>query len=805
MAQAMTLADILTRLTREGELYEKLPDQRLRCYSCGHRCLIPEGRPGVCKVRFNKGGVLYVPAGYVGALQCDPVEKKPFFHALPGSLALSFGMLGCDYHCAYCFEGDVRVPTAKGMVRIRRLFDEAPEKIELPDGMVGMGTWVLTYGRDGNYRRMLKVFRHPYRGPLLTIKAKYLPSFRCTPQHPILAAFGGPRADALAPPSFVEAKDLAKQHWLCVPKRFSFSKDVMLNVPALIASHAKSFRARRKIRRETIETVLDLTRQGLSSRSIGAHLGMDPSHVRHLRSKVGRGIWNLETLGFHKARVVTEKDKIRFSNEHRPGIPAQLPLTEEFGRLLGYYCAEGCVVPSGGRVHAADVALAFGKHEASLIADAARLLETIFGIRPSITKRDTSVAVTVAKASAAALFEALAGGNSREKKVPAPLFEAGRQVIQSFIDGYVAGDGYRAPNGSITVSTVSEELAWGVAWLVEKLGHIPAVHRYRNLVKRELLGRVITQAPEVFVVRWSPERQKYRQYREDGDYYYLPVDSITSVPFEGYVYNLEVDGDHTYLANGIVTHNCQNWITSQALRDPEAQSPPQVVSAEYLVEAAEHYGAPIIASTYNEPLITSEWAVEVFRAARERGLKTAYISNGNGTPQVIEYLKPWVDLYKVDLKGFNDANYRKLGGVLETVLDTIRLLVEKRFWVEIVTLVVPGFNDSDAELTQVAEFLASVSVDLPWHVTAFHQDYKMQDRANTAAGSLLRAAEIGKRAGLRYVYAGNLPGRVGTYENTYCPSCQTLLIERYGYTILKNVLKDGACPTCHTQIPGVWS
>jgi len=350
MPETMTLAEILTRLTREGELYEKLPDQRLRCYACGHRCVIPEGRPGVCKVRFNAGGVLYVPAGYVGALQCDPVEKKPFFHALPGSLALSFGMLGCDYKCSYC----------------------------------------------------------------------------------------------------------------------------------------------------------------------------------------------------------------------------------------------------------------------------------------------------------------------------------------------------------------------------------------------------------------------------------------------------------------------QNWQTSQALRDPNAVSPPELVSPEYLVGAAEHYDAPIIASTYNEPLITSEWAIEVFRLAKQKGLKTAYISNGNGTPQVIEYLKPWVDLYKVDLKGFNDLNYRKLGGLLQNVLDTIRLLVEKRFWVEIVTLVVPGFNDSDAELTQIAEFLASVSLDLPWHVTAFHQDYKMRDRANTAASSLLRAAEIGKRAGLRYVYAGNLPGRVGKYENTYCPSCQALLIERVGYTILQNTLEDGACPACRILIPGVW-
>ncbi|MDD5559782.1 AmmeMemoRadiSam system radical SAM enzyme [Candidatus Methylomirabilis sp.] len=249
---------------------------------------------------------------------------------------------------------------------------------------------------------------------------------------------------------------------------------------------------------------------------------------------------------------------------------------------------------------------------------------------------------------------------------------------------------------------------------------------------------------------------------------------------------------------------CQNWLTSQALRDPEAVSPPELVSADDLVGMAERHRAPIVASTYNEPLITSEWAVEIFRVAKANGLKTAYISNGNGTPQVIEHLKPWVDLYKVDLKGFNDANYRKLGGVLGNVLETITLLVEKQFWVEIVTLIVPEFNDSDAELTQIAEFLASVSVDLPWHVTAFHQDYKMLDHANTTVATLLRAAEIGKKAGLRYVYAGNLPGRVGAHENTYCPVCHKLLIERNGYTILKNTLKDGACPTCGTTIPGVW-
>jgi pyruvate formate lyase activating enzyme len=250
---------------------------------------------------------------------------------------------------------------------------------------------------------------------------------------------------------------------------------------------------------------------------------------------------------------------------------------------------------------------------------------------------------------------------------------------------------------------------------------------------------------------------------------------------------------------------CQNWITSQALRDPNATSPPRDVSADDLVQLSRRYNARILASTYNEPLITSEWAVEIFRKAKSQGFKTAYISNGNGTPEVLDYVRPWVDLYKVDLKSFRDKNYRKLGGKIDGVLQTIQQLYRKGFWLEIVTLIIPGFNDSTEELNDVAEFLADISPDIPWHVTAFHKDYKMTDPENTPVSTLLRACEIGKAAGLRYVYAGNLPGSVGSWENTYCPTCQTLLIERHGFRVLQNVLDDGACPQCRAVIPGVWN
>ena len=249
---------------------------------------------------------------------------------------------------------------------------------------------------------------------------------------------------------------------------------------------------------------------------------------------------------------------------------------------------------------------------------------------------------------------------------------------------------------------------------------------------------------------------------------------------------------------------CQNWITSQALRDPVAGVAPRFCSAEQLVQLAMDQGAEIVASTYNEPLITSEWAVEVFKVAKASGLTTAYISNGNATPEVLEYLRPWVDLYKVDLKGFNDTQYRKLGGVLETVKDTIRRLVAMDFWLEVVTLVVPAFNDSDNELAEIAAFLASVSADIPWHVTAFHPDYRMTDRDLTTAETLLRAAAAGHAAGLRYVYAGNLPGHVGDYESTRCPTCGTAVIERSGYRIRAVHLDGDRCTACGTTIPGRW-
>ncbi len=250
---------------------------------------------------------------------------------------------------------------------------------------------------------------------------------------------------------------------------------------------------------------------------------------------------------------------------------------------------------------------------------------------------------------------------------------------------------------------------------------------------------------------------------------------------------------------------CQNWVSSQALRDEAAGAPINHFTPAGLVQAAHRTGAKLVVSSYNEPLITAEWAVAIFKQARANGLTTGFVSNGNATPEVLDYLKPHTDCYKVDLKSMQQKNYRELGGQLKHVLWTIEELHKRDFWLEVLTLVIPGFNDSNEELWEAARFIAGISPGIPWHVTAFHKDYKMTDPDSTTAASLMRAAEIGVEAGLHYVYAGNRPGEVGNWENTYCPHCQTLLIERYGYVILGYHLTDtGTCPKCGRVIPGIW-
>jgi pyruvate formate lyase activating enzyme len=249
--------------------------------------------------------------------------------------------------------------------------------------------------------------------------------------------------------------------------------------------------------------------------------------------------------------------------------------------------------------------------------------------------------------------------------------------------------------------------------------------------------------------------------------------------------------------------HCQNYDISQYPRLHGGRIVGEERDPESVVADALASHSASISYTYTEPTIFLEYAQDVGRRAREQGLKNVFVSNGFMTELSATALAGFIDADNVDLKSFKDDFYRKVCKArLQPVLDTIALLKKLGVWLEVTTLVIPGHNDSDEELTDIARFIKGVGVDIPWHVTAFYPTFKMMDRPPTPVATLRRAREIGLKVGLRYVYVGNIPGEGG--ENTYCHHCQELLIERVGYTIRSYKLKDGSCPKCQTPVDGVW-
>jgi pyruvate formate lyase activating enzyme len=248
---------------------------------------------------------------------------------------------------------------------------------------------------------------------------------------------------------------------------------------------------------------------------------------------------------------------------------------------------------------------------------------------------------------------------------------------------------------------------------------------------------------------------------------------------------------------------CQNWQLSQSPR-LAGEVRGEAVSPEQIVSAAAAYDCPSISYTYTEPTVFFELAYDTAELAHRKGVRNCFVSNGFLTPLAVEKIAPHLDAINVDLKAFSDDTYRRvMKARLEPVLACLKALVKAGVWVEVTTLVVPGMNDSREELRSIAGFIAGdLGACVPWHVTRFHADFHMTETRATPLETLELACELGKAAGLKYVYCGNVAGQAD--ECTYCPSCRAKLIDRAGFTIRRNTMEDGKCPSCGTAIEGVW-
>lgn len=247
---------------------------------------------------------------------------------------------------------------------------------------------------------------------------------------------------------------------------------------------------------------------------------------------------------------------------------------------------------------------------------------------------------------------------------------------------------------------------------------------------------------------------------------------------------------------------CQNWEISQLPRLHRQAIPGQKFSPKEIVNLAAEAGCKSIAYTYTEPTIFFELAHDTAKLAAEARLRNIFVTNGYMTPEALRVIQPYLHAANIDLKGFDDKRYRRLSGAkLQPVLDSIVLTKQLGIWLEVTTLVVPGYNDSDEELRRIALFLKDLDPEIPWHLSAFFPAYQMIEVEPTDRELLLRAWRIGKDAGLRHIYCGNIPG---IHEDTLCYNCNQTLIRRIGFRVERNRLDRGRCPSCHTDIGGVW-
>ncbi len=264
---------------------------------------------------------------------------------------------------------------------------------------------------------------------------------------------------------------------------------------------------------------------------------------------------------------------------------------------------------------------------------------------------------------------------------------------------------------------------------------------------------------------------------------------------------------------------CQNWDISQAPHEARERDPKHWRDYfQGLLDRCEHWpperivqgtvesGCKSIAFTYNEPTIFTEYAIDCMELAKKKGIKGVYVTNGYETKECWDAIKGYIHAANIDLKAYNERFYRELckAPSIEPVKESIVYAKKLGIWVEVTTLIIPGWNDKEEELKAEAEWLASVDKDMPWHVTAFHPDYKMLDTPRTKPEILLRAKKIGEDAGMRHVYVGNVPLSYSEHEATVCTKCGKELITRVGMAVESNILKDGKCPDCKTKIAGVW-
>ena len=735
---------------KQAELFHNLPNGRVQCTACARRCQIGEGQVGFCGVRGVVGGKLYLLVyGRVMAGHIDPIEKKPVVHYRPGSKVFSIATSGCSWACAYCFAPETPVVTSEGIKTLEELYG-------MTDGGGEVGfpkRELLALTRDGSFRKVSKVFRHAYEGDLIRVRPFYLPEIRCTPDHKIFVYDG--QSDSLKKK---RADELAPNDLLAIPE----------------------------LRERVIAGRIDVMKL----------LGAQIPTIKEESSR--EQAWVLKE----------EPGLVKFEMSKSDGVPRFVEVDSELAELLGIYCAEGSVIRSKDRPNSWVVTFSFGEREHELIYRTRRLLETKFGAEVSYVHQGPETWLAVYNSPLALFFRALAGPNKYVKKVPNQILRhPSSEVIEAFLRGYVRGDGFSTGHGHQAwygTTSVSRELTLGVWFVESRLSLLPRFYVSENDPEYVIEGRTVRRHNDymtrVMTMTGGIPNVAATKIIHKDLYSLVPIRSISRDAYSGFVFNLEVQGEHSYCASFVAVSNCQNSDISQLRKIEGIEAPP-----DEIVDKAISYQCEGLAYTYNQPTIFMEYARDVGRLARSKGLFNIFVSNGYDTPETVAMMDDFLDCVTVDFKGSGETNFVRKYIAIPNADPIFQSLLEiksrGKVHVEITDLIVPKVGDSLEAAERLCRWIYdNLGPDTPIHFLRFHPDYKMMDLPWTPVGTLEKHVAVGRKAGLNYVYIGNVTGHPD--ESTYCPGCKAVLIKRYGYEILEYNLDDkNRCSACGYKTP----
>jgi len=761
---------------KEAELYQPQPGGKVKCLACARNCQVSEGQIGLCGIRQNVGGKLQLLSyGKLFTGHIDPIEKKPVSHYHPGTKIFSISTSGCSWLCRYCFSADTRIMTDKGIVQIQQLFNSG-RVVEKQEGEeVAEVEHIKALTHKGRLQNIEAVFKHRYRGEMVTIVPRCMPRFTCTPNHKILMA-----RDGASIPEMARADQLSKGCYLAIP-RFPMDDETLAS-------------------EETID-LLEASLESLNER--GRNLGPALSR-RETRRSIAEDFKGSEFFRFGAAK--------------HQGIPRYIKLDERLAWLLGVYCARGSVVENTNPTESCVLIFSFGKHQEEPIAKTQDLLNELF-LEPCVAvTRGEVTRLQVGNTALAGAFRGLAGADYYSKKVPAQIMlSSNPKTIRSFVSGYLAGDGYytvrKKPNyGVVGSSSVSRELTLGVAYCLLRLESIPRISTSvaKGSAMVSLMGRSVKKYSDNLMRMLVESRDLDADVAEweelanlavvTEDYLLIPIARIERSEYDGYVYNLQVAEDHTYTASFFAVSNCQNFEISQR-RKVEGMD----IGPEEVPRLAMAQGCQGIAYTYNEPTIFIEFARDIGNEAHKKGLFNIFVSNGFATPESVGMMSQFLDCITVDFKGSGEKEFvRKYIGIpgSEPILSTLLEIKKKtKIHTEITDLIVPQVGDSlEAARKLCAWIYDNLGPNTPVHFLRFHPDYKMMEFPMTPVKTLEEHHRVAKEEGLRYAYIGNVPGH--PLEHTYCAGCNKIVVKRYSFDILGWYLdRDNRCTFCGEKVP----